>query len=93
MGNPKKKCIIRNGKRHSKRNGKKCSLENVTKTVVLKFPPSKDNKGRYNAYCDLSAHQGFALRTDICEERKCRYYHKLYITKETQVYEKKKTKQ
>jgi hypothetical protein len=89
----RKGCLIRSGKRHAKRNGKKCSLENVAKTVVLKFPLSRDSKGMYLEYCDLAAHKGLALRPDICNERECTHYHKAYISSETQVYKKKKTRQ
>jgi len=49
---------------------------------VLKFPKGtilKDDIGRYIPYCDFGYHQGLVKRPDVCEQRGCKYYHKLYI--------------
>lgn len=55
-------------------------------TKVFKFRPFIDVKGRYIPYCNFGYHQGIACTKDICEERKCKHYHKLYINNENQEY-------
>ena len=89
MTQSKKKCIIRDGNRHAKRNGKRCTLEEGTQSMVLKLLPLRDENGRYIPYCDFVAHRGISLGTCTCELNKCAHYHKLYITAQTRVYENK----
>ena len=92
MSYKKKRCKTINGKRFGKRKGKKYSLEGYAEdnlqSKIIKFPPLKDLNGRYIPYCDLPAHQGLNLRPYVCEERDCKHYHKLYLTKETNIYKK-----
>jgi len=89
----KRGSIVRNGNRHAKRNGKKCSikgLEKLTRPEVLKILPKRDKDGkRYYPICDYRPHRGHAVRPKVCEEKGCIYYHKLYLTKLTQVYKTK----
>ncbi len=50
-------------------------------TKVLKFRPLKDAKGRYLPFCDFHYHRGISKTPEICEERNCVHYLKLYIEK------------
>ncbi len=52
------------------------------KTKILKYKPLKDQKGRYIPYCDFRSHKGISKTPEICEQRKCKNYYKLYILKE-----------
>jgi len=54
-------------------------LENKVRTKILKFRPSRDNEGRYISYCDFGYHQGLIKTPEICIERNCNHYKKLYI--------------
>ena len=55
--------------------GKRGKLE----TKVFKYAPLKDAKGRYIPYCDFGYHRGISQTPEICEERKCTHFKKLYL--------------
>lgn len=93
MASPKRGCIVRSGKRHAKRNGRTCFLEEILQSKVLKFPPAKEDGQRFIHYCDYAPHQGLVLRPEVCQARGCMHYHKLPLSKESQVYETKKKTQ
>ena len=46
---------------------------------VWKFRPQEDDDGRYVPYCDFGYHLGVILDENICEERQCDHYMKLYL--------------
>jgi len=48
-------------------------------TKVFKYPPLKDSKGRYIPFCNFGYHKGIVLTPEICEQRKCIHYYKLYL--------------
>ena len=52
-------------------------------TKVSKFRPLRDSAGRYVPYCDFGWHQGYVRTPEICEDRACRHYNKLYIPKQS----------
>ena len=55
---------------------KKKTLE----TKVLKFKPLRDdNNKRFIPYCDFGFHQGYILTPNICEQRRCSHYLRLYL--------------
>ena len=58
---------------------KKKKRDNLESKVKPQFKPLKDYKGRYVPYCDFGYHQGLVKTPEVCESRKCKYYHKLYI--------------
>ena len=60
------------------------SKKGKLETKVLKYRPLKDAKGRYIPYCDFGYHMGISLRPELCEQRKCNHYYKLYIQKKRQ---------
>lgn len=60
----------------------------TSKVVGLKI--IRDDEGTYLPFCDYHQHRGYVLRTYVCEKRECFHYHKLYITKENQEYDKSK---
>ena len=62
--------MSRRRKRH-----KKDGLE----SEVFKSPPLRDERGRYMPYCDLGYHQGLVLKPEVCEQRNCTHYRRLYI--------------
>ncbi len=86
----KKECKIINGKRLGKRKGKSCaiksSLEDGLQSKVIKFLPLRDKTGRYISFCDYAPHQGLVLRPEVCEQRGCTHYHKLYISPENKIF-------
>ncbi len=55
--------------------GKRGKLE----TKVLKCRPLTDEKGKYIPYCDFGYHQGVIKTPEICEERNCIHFQKLYL--------------
>ena len=54
-------------------------LEDKTKTNVTRFRPLRDRNGRYIPYCDFGYHQGLIRTPEICEQRECIHYKKLYL--------------
>ena len=61
---------------------KKGDLEDRTenvKTKVLIFNPIMDIEGLYIPYCSYHRHRGISESYEICEERDCRHYIKLYL--------------
>ena len=47
---------------------------------VIKFRPLRDEeRKRYVPYCDFIFHQGIPKHPEICEERHCKYYNRLYL--------------
>ena len=51
---------------------------------VFKSKPLRDEKGRYVPFCDFGYHQGISLKPEVCEQRNCMHYKKLYIPKPAQ---------
>lgn len=49
------------------------------KTHVFRFKPLRDGKRRYIPFCDFSAHFGLATNYELCEERQCKFYRRLYL--------------
>lgn len=59
---------------------KRRNLENkIESTKTLRFRPVRDELGEYIPYCNFAYHRGIAISYDICLERKCKYYKKLYL--------------
>ena len=59
---------------------KKRTLENkIESSKVFRLRPLKDDKGKYIPYCNFGFHMGIVLSYDICEERKCTHYKRLYL--------------
>ena len=47
---------------------------------ILKFKPIKDESGkRFVPFCSYGWHQGISKNYELCEERRCTHYHRLYI--------------
>ena len=49
---------------------------------VFKIPRGliiKEDYTRYLPWCDYFPHRGIIKSVHVCEERKCKYYKKLYI--------------
>jgi len=49
------------------------------RTLVWKFKPLKDKVGKYIPFCNFGYHQGIVRTPDICEDRHCKHYKRLYI--------------
>lgn len=48
---------------------------------VWKHQPIKDKAGKtYVPYCTFKPHVGVALFYEVCEERKCNHYRRLYVS-------------
>lgn len=60
---------------------KKRKNRSKLETKVFRFRPLRDKEGRYVPFCDFGYHQGYVKTPEICEERKCQHYNKLYIPK------------
>ncbi|MBS3078555.1 hypothetical protein J4218_00360 [Candidatus Pacearchaeota archaeon] len=52
-------------------------LELHTKTA--KIPVFCDAGGKFLCYCSYDGHPGTSLTPNICEDRRCEYYHKFYL--------------
>lgn len=50
------------------------------KSLVVKFKPAGKGLERFLPYCDNSSHRGLVKNYELCEERKCKDYKKLYIS-------------
>ena len=48
-------------------------------SVFPKGTIKKDSEGRYIPYCDFGYHQGLVRKPEVCEQRECSHYYKLYI--------------
>ncbi len=56
------------------------SKKNKLEKKVIKFKPIRDpDNKRFLPYCDFGYHQGYIKKPEVCEERNCRHYHKLYL--------------
>lgn len=60
-------------------------LERLDKTQVHNYRPLVDRDGRYIPFCDFHCHRGISLTSELCEERGCHHYRKLYIRKGTRL--------
>lgn len=60
----------------------------VSKVVNFKLNQiSRDeNKNRYIPYCDYHWHRGLIQDENVCEIRRCRHYHRMYISNLTKKY-------
>lgn len=65
----------------SKRRGKRKKSKGTDglESLVMPFKPLKDEKGDFIPYCDFGYHKGIVLRPEVCEQRNCTNYYKLYI--------------
>jgi len=51
---------------------------------VMKISPQfiiLNTTGQYIPYCDFGHHRGLIVREEVCKQRHCRHYYKLYIKK------------
>jgi len=48
-------------------------------TIVMGCIPNQDAEGRYVPFCDFHKHQGIPRKPEVCEQRQCHHYKKLYI--------------
>jgi len=64
-----------------KNSNKKKRLEQVAYDGITLVEPMRDKYGFYIPYCKLNFHPGIidAGRAEMCEQRKCRHYKKLYV--------------
>jgi len=67
-----------NRKKRKEKRFKKSKLESSVFRVPGRFI-SKDENGRYLPYCLMSYHSGVIKNEEICQERECRHYRKLYF--------------
>ncbi len=60
-------------------------MEKHLKPKVTKYRPLRDELGRYVPFCDFGFHQGLIRTPEICEERNCTHFHRLYIEPKTNI--------
>jgi len=59
---------------------KKMTRKHKTKVSLIAHDLIKrDENGRYIPYCDFNVHRGISRTPELCEERTCIYYRRLYI--------------
>lgn len=69
-------------KRHDKNRPKTLTSK------VWKFSPHEDEHGKYIPYCTYTYHFGIILDEEVCNERRCLNYHKLYLKNKKPVWKK-----
>jgi hypothetical protein len=63
---------------------KKCKRDKSLESKVMKIHSIfivSDSKGRYIPYCDFGYHRGLIIAEEVCKQRHCDHYYKLYIEK------------
>ena len=69
--------MVRKMKRCKQKRGRD-GLESKVMRLNSNFIVS-DSQGKYLPYCDFGYHRGLIVAEEVCQQRHCRYYHKLYI--------------
>jgi len=54
---------------------KKDGLTSKVEFVRLRY----DEDGAYIPYCSFNVHRGISLRPEVCEQRGCNHYVRLYV--------------
>ena len=49
------------------------------KSIIIKFKPIKKGLERFLPFCNNGSHRGLVENYELCEERKCQDYQKLFI--------------
>lgn len=65
---------------------KKCKKKqsNGLESKVMKISPKfivLDEIGQYIPYCDFGYHRGLVIDEEVCKQRHCKNYYRLYIKK------------
>lgn len=69
-------------RRKNRNRGKKSSDGLESKVMKLKSNfIVRDEAGRYLPFCDFGYHQGLIKREEVCIQRNCDHYCKLYISR------------
>ena len=55
------------------------TLKNKLNVLKVNRKLIHQDDGRYIAFCDYRWHRGIVKDKEICEQRECRHYRKLYI--------------
>jgi hypothetical protein len=55
--------------------------QNKLERKIMNVPTSRDDEGIYIPYCSLHYHPGISLKPQLCEQRHCRHYTRLYIAR------------
>ena len=49
-------------------------------SIIAKIRPLRDKDGKYYGYCESNYHRGIVIDDEVCLERSCEKYVKLYLT-------------
>jgi hypothetical protein len=77
----------------SKKRDRYKSKNNSLESKVIKFRALNDEGGQYIPYCNYGHHIGVVLRPEVCTERKCFHYLKLYLILGEKPYKRKQVSQ